>query len=355
MVPILDMWDHHDKPNAQWYYDTKKGFVVKSNGIAQGHDVMVSYGRYTDTHLFAKFGFVNGDGSGWTEASIASNHRLSDIGLGKQFIYPNLNNDNDLVQYLQYDDGQSECIKPTQDDQITLKQQKFEHVKLLSQVSKQWILRMPPRDDTVLPSSSSHQLPNHTKLPNFNRNSKLDIKYVLSTCRLIAINQTDYDTLYTNILSKHTTKNEITNAQNPILHLPKQSDDAEFFALSCLERLTTKALSSYPSNVDKDMFYLKSQASNTSFYKSIVWNAVHVRLGEMQTLEVLRNVAISGMRQMLTRIQNRNNNENDQSKKTSLSRFKARKKPCPLEWSAQVVLNDEKTDDDEKEVKGKNN
>lgn len=355
MAPILDMYDHHAKPNAQWHYDTKKGFVVKSNGIPQGHDVMVSYGRYTDTHLFAKFGFVNGDGSGWTEASIASNHRLPDIGLGTQFTYPNLNNDNDLVQYLQYDDGQPECIKPTQEDQITLKQQKFEHVKLLSQVSKQWILRMLPRDDTAQPASSSHQLPNNTKLPNFSRNSKLDIQYVLSTCRLIVINQTDYDTLYSTILSKHTTTKEKIDSHNPILlHLPKQSDDAEFFALSCLERLTTKALSYYPSTVDKDMYYLKSQATNTSFYKSRVWNAMHVRLGEMQTLEVLRNVAISGMRQMLSRIQNRDNDQNDQNKKTSLSRFKVRKKPCPLEWSTQILLNDKKNDDDQKEVKSDN-
>ena len=77
MAPILDMWDHHAKPNANWYYDNQKAaFVVKSNGISKGHDVMVSYGRYTDTHLFAKFGFVNGDGSGWTEASAASLHKI---------------------------------------------------------------------------------------------------------------------------------------------------------------------------------------------------------------------------------------------------------------------------------------
>ena len=232
---------------------------------------------------------------------------------------------------------------------MTLKRKKLNHLKFLSKLSKQWILRMPPRNEEATPTTSLHDLPNNTKIPNFNRNSRLDINYLLSTCRLITINQTDYDTFYPNILSKHL---ESTDKNPMVLHLPKSSDDAEFFALAVLERLTTRALSYYPSNVDKDMHYLKAHAKNETFYRSKVWNAVHTRLGEMQTLEVMRHVAISGMRSMLTRIQNRDGGE----EKVNLSRFKVRKNPCPLEWSTEIfrikldekVENDVKVESDEK-------
>lgn len=91
MSPILDTWDSHPNPNADWRYDAKKrAFVIRAaanNGIPLGHDVVVSYGKYSDSFLFAKFGYVNGDGSSHTEAYINANHRLLDAGLMQQFSY----------------------------------------------------------------------------------------------------------------------------------------------------------------------------------------------------------------------------------------------------------------------------
>lgn len=204
---------------------------------------------------------------------------------------------------------------------------------------------MRPRDGSALPETSSQELPRgHNKIPNFNKNSKLNIDHVLSTCRLITINKNDYDALYPDLLSKHissTTKNTDSKQEQPLLlNIPKQSDESEFFALSCLERLTWKALSYYPSDVVKDMDFLKSQLTNAAFYKSKTYNAIHVRLGEMQTLEVMRNVAISGMRQMLTRIQSRIAEEKNSGNegKTDLSHFKVRKNACPYEWSKQILV-----------------
>ena len=75
MSPILDTWDSHPHPNAEWKYDAdSRAFVVRAadrwGGIPPYHDVMVSYGKYSDAFLLAKFGYVNGDGTSHTETYI---------------------------------------------------------------------------------------------------------------------------------------------------------------------------------------------------------------------------------------------------------------------------------------------
>ena len=89
MVPILDMYNHHPNPNVGWEYNSnEKAFVITSlKPIPAGQEIIDSYGTYTDSHLFSKFGFVNGDGSGYTEATIAGFHKLLDVGMKEQFSY----------------------------------------------------------------------------------------------------------------------------------------------------------------------------------------------------------------------------------------------------------------------------
>ncbi len=90
MAPILDMWDHHPNAASSWQYKAHdKAFVISAtkSGFKAGDNIMVSYGRYTETHLFCKFGFNNGDGSGFNEASIAVHHRQMITGLEPQFSY----------------------------------------------------------------------------------------------------------------------------------------------------------------------------------------------------------------------------------------------------------------------------
>ena len=90
MIQILDMWDHYARPNVEWMYvRSQRAFVIKvlEKEIEPWNDIMVSYGMYTDSHLFAKFGFVNGDGSGHTEVSIATMHQTLDVGLGQQYSF----------------------------------------------------------------------------------------------------------------------------------------------------------------------------------------------------------------------------------------------------------------------------
>jgi len=147
MCPVLDMYNSHPRPNASWRYDpASSSFVVRAVAdVPAGHAVVVSYGTYTEGHLLATFGYVNGDGSSATEASLAVFHRpLGDVGLGRQFSplpyeafarRPRLDEGSgraapseharrsladarralatqakDLLQYLRFDDGYAECV-----------------------------------------------------------------------------------------------------------------------------------------------------------------------------------------------------------------------------------------------------
>lgn len=79
IVPVFDLFNHHAKPNVDFFYDSiKQALVVTAiTAIPAGTEVINSYGQLTDTVLFAQYGFVNGDGSGWTQASLALWHKVN--------------------------------------------------------------------------------------------------------------------------------------------------------------------------------------------------------------------------------------------------------------------------------------
>ena len=96
LTPLLDkickdMYNSHPNPNVAWRFDpATSSYVVRaqSEGINPGQEIIVSYGKYTEGHLFAKYGYVNGDGSSKTEVSLNVFHRmLGDIGLSWQFSF----------------------------------------------------------------------------------------------------------------------------------------------------------------------------------------------------------------------------------------------------------------------------
>ncbi len=303
MSPILDMWDHHAKPNVEWRYDTKKrAFVVfgaDKKGIAPMQDIMVSYGTYTDTHLFAKFGFNNGDGSGRTEGSIAIMHPMLDLGLQS---YTNLiNRDGKLapskqdkqaqretmVNYLRYDDGYAECIsKEGNPKGFKLKMLKLKHLERIANKYDRWAFNISPRNVNSYPSISS-DIPITTEAPVFDpRTVKFNGSRIIATCRLMALNVDDFEGNAIEVLEKALETDEE-------FIVKKQSDALEFRSLTVLSRLVTGALSRYPSTVKKD---LKSLSSSAIPFQSKEWTAVHTRLGEMQSLEAVRSIATSGLK-----------------------------------------------------------
>ena len=360
MAPILDMWDHHANPNVEWKYDNqKRAFIVTSTQatISKGHDIMVSYGTYTDTHLFAKFGFVNSDGSGWTEASIATFHTLADVGLGHQYSYRKLSLKQYLptfANYLAFDDGYMTCINPDStkfdpNNKIgsswNFKQLKLINLYQLSNHRMYWVLKLPPRNPNSNPMKSSN-MPftiNANDIPKFHPNSIQStlpkrIEKLLMTCRLISINEDDYDgnafTILSNALQRLT--------ENEPLQITRQSDYLEYRAMACLMRLSLIALSKYPFTITQNIALLQKSNENfnlsSSSFQSPGWYRSIIHLGEMQTLEVLRRYAMSGLEHLKESIwntfeQNKSNfnseDEYEKQRKELEERLKLRDHPCP--------------------------
>jgi len=335
MSPILDMWDHHAKPNVEWKYDNlQRAFIIRAiDRIPPMQDIMVSYGKYTDTHLFAKFGFVNGDGSGYTEASIAIMHPLLDIGMGQQFTYlvdfrngTKITTDYDyeaqkraLVNYLRYDDGYDYCVtKENNPKGYRLKILKLRHLQKIANDYDRWTFRIAPRNERSKPSMSS-EIPISTKVPQFDsRSIKFDGSKIISTCRLIALTEGDFDGKAIEKLEK-----ELVN-QN--LFIEKQTDQLELRALAVLSRLTTGALHLYPSNTQSDISALSFSSLK---FGSKEWTATQVRLGEMLSLEVVRSIASSGVKQMRNRVQ--------QSIPASHSSLNIRNRKCPEDSTLKLL------------------
>lgn len=307
MVPILDMYNHHPNPNVGWEYNSnEKAFVITSiKPIPAGQEIIDSYGKYTDAHLFSKFGFVNGDGSGYTEASIAGFHKLLDVGMKEQFSYLPFSGERVkglvkhqkelLASYLIFDDGYKECIeKEKHPIAFELKQLKLEHLSRIANNPKRWVLRMQPRNDKSLPSKSSHA-PITYDPPAFNvKNLSLDASNIIETCRLISLSEDDFDGNAIQVLKETLEKDE------PLV-IDNQGESLEYRALACLARLSGVASWRFKPGIEEEMKLVKDLTHDS--FQSRLWTAAQLRLGEIQTLEVLHRVAVSGVMEMTNRIQ----------------------------------------------------
>lgn len=308
--------------------------AIEKKGIPTNQDIMVSYGTYTDSHLLSKFGFVNGDGSGHTEASIAVMHPLLDLGMGSQFTNlmkvdgdTTISNEDykaqeqTLVNYLRYDDGYNSCIsKDENPDGFKLKLLKLRHLQIIANIYDRWTFHLGPRNTDSKPSISSNVRITE-KTPTFNpKEVKLNGSKIIATCRLIALTVDDYDGKAIEVLER------ALRVEGNNFMVPKQSDALEYRSLIVLARLTTGALSRYPATVPKD---ISSISSSTMKFQSKDWNAAHVRLGEMQSLEVLRSIATSGSKQLRLSA--------EKYLPSTHASLKIHRSPCPQEISLDLL------------------
>lgn len=320
MVPILDFYDHHARPNVQYAYSSAKdAFIIRAtnSGIAAGYEVMDTYGKYTDVHLFAKFGFVNGDGSGYSQASLAVWHRLMDVDLKKQFSYlpmkgsqltsPELQKvldkqKEDVKRYINFDDGYETCILDNSrhpQEAYELKSLKMQHLSRIANHARRWNIVMLPRAPDSLPAKASN-IPITMAAPKVARDTQLfhrkEHQLVSATCRLISLTHDDYSGKAIDIL-----KENLNN--NSFLLEPQLQDNAsrdsleaalEFRTHFCLARLANEALQRYGVTI-ADEEYKVSNYNRNAFQRK-AWTAAHLRLSEMQTLEALRAASFSAAR-----------------------------------------------------------
>lgn len=295
MVPILDQYDHHANPNVGFHYDPhKEAFVVSAvRTIQAGSEVMDQYGRHTDSHLFAKYGFVNGDGSGHTQAGLHLWHRVILSELSPEAMESiRKHQSKQMSRYLQYDNGYEHCIGP--EDVESWEFKKLKHAFLAQRANKAswWIVRMPPINPASSPSSA-------TTIPITRTVPRVDLSLVrfddvaLAACRLIELTERDYNGSASDLLT--------TNMSNDSYSLPPQPrTPLEYRALFCVARMAATALSRYGESVD----HLRRRLGdlNHERFGSRDWGAAVVRLGEMQTLEALKQVAFRDLQQQFADI-----------------------------------------------------
>ena len=335
MCPLLDQYNSHPNPNAEWSYDSNtSSYVVHAplkRNIPAGHSIIVSYGKYTDGHLFAKYGYINGDGSSSIEVSLAVFHRiLGDIGLGRQYsllpfdlldlhshgkilgpvLSDEVNNDSqpdeattsrtsafealavqykELLRYLMFDDGYEECINlsiesmsGSKDEELKLL--KLQHLYLIANYRDAWIVRVPPTSPNARPVQANIQLPNNDGVRKNDSKALvgLNAESVISTCRLLSLIPDDLGGNAIGHLRNALTSSSSTTFKTRF-RLEKQDDVLEYRAMMCVVRLCNVALGRYSKVDDKEPDAVGSRE----------WNAWYIVRGEIRALGILQKTAAS--------------------------------------------------------------
>lgn len=354
MCPLLDMYNSHPNPNVIWRYDSKTtSYTIHasdSNNIKPGQSIVVSYGKYTDGHLFSKFGFVNGDGSSSTEVSLAVFHRMiADVGLDRQysqipFVFWNSTSRDEvfdavdhadtkmkksllsakqalniqakeLLRYLIFDDGYRECIdlnisQGTPDEELKLL--KLKHLIRLANYRKGWSVIVPPKNPDVLPYQTLESDTGHKKNAvgvNANR--------ILSICRLLSLRLDDIGGHAISYLREGLS----STIDTPYFLPEKHEDTLEYRSMMCVVRLCNFALGRYN----------RHDNTEPNLVGSVEWNAWYVITGEVRALRILLQTSASEANRLKQKYISAEGNINDESMQMRDGA------PCPLEYSLHLL------------------
>ena len=351
MCPLLDMYNSHPNPNVMWRYDTvTSSYSIHANndGIPTGHEIIVSYGKYTEGHLFAKYGYVNGDGSSKTEVSLNVFHRiLGDVGLSFQYSplafhawdkRSDLSSSNpskitkhtlnlqykEMLRYLMFDDGHKECILFEDDDgSLTQNQElkllKFQHMKRLANIGEAWMVRLPAR----FPNAQHIQGNTVPESPPQGDESRvgIDAKRILSLCRLLSLTTDDINGDAIGYLREglSISYSRTSLSKQPYFQVDKHENTLEYRSLMCVARLSDIAFRRYGKYVHPNGNTEPSQSRLRE------WTSWYIRDGEMRLLSIIRQTALSEA----NRLKNRHNLSGDG--------ILMRERACPIESSMPIL------------------
>jgi hypothetical protein len=244
-----------------------------------------------DADLYARYGFVNGDGSGPTLLSMAFRHEMMKLNISNQYDYIphtgttlkfyNLQK-RGVSKYLQFDDGYPECISgpSTHPEEAELKRLKLQHLLDFANEYERWNMLIEPRDSKSLPAKST-DIPITTEVPQFVKNSGLvqGLEHLRESCRLMTLINDDYDGEALQVL-----KNNLGNKDFRIG--PHVNDALEFRSLMCVSRWFGTRAMTMGLQGKFDAEFRKVSRMNRDEFGSNRWAAHHVRFGEMQGLQV---------------------------------------------------------------------
>jgi hypothetical protein len=286
MPPLLDFFNHYANPNVKWKYDMDgQSFTAFTNrNVDSGDMLFVNYGKNSEARLWAKYGFQVGDGSMDTELSIAVNHHIRNIGIPIDNTPLSYHPDTEklkLASYLQYDDGYQECVTDPNSAAYKLKKLKLQHLMRMADRPKRWII-------TVAPLNPGGYAPNDKRIGQPQKVDPanlpaVDSQYAMTTCRLIALTESDFEGEAVEVLQQH-----LESQESGIL-IQAQSNSLEYLALNCIARLM---------RITSDEMKAKNATSDELKEEEGISAAQQVFQGELLSLKMTSKLAKESLQQL---------------------------------------------------------
>jgi hypothetical protein len=286
---VTDWMNSHINNNVQvGGYDIEKRSVHawSTKAIAEGGELINSYGDHVDYVLFGQYGYIPPDGTGSSIAWLSAHHSQPLPSLDK------------LIPYLQMDYGYVECItKESRPDAFELKRLKLLYLQRITANQEWWVLPLPPRSSTSNTPASTTDMSNDYKVPSFGPDvyDYLDANAlrVSLPCRLITLTGGDLEDASALLEQDLTTlETSPTPMTTPELRLEELEVSIDWMArtIHCMRTLALTELHKYGLAVhaqESRVFALAKQGS----WNTLEWFLAHMKLEEMQSLEAMANWA----------------------------------------------------------------
>jgi len=272
MVPILDGLNfHHNKRNVQYKYvpESRQFLAFASKNIKKGTEL---FGTYSDrADLFPVYGFVNGDLSERTSV-LLGRHRIVDVRVVSENTHV-MEQKNQIIVYLQQDDGYKECV--TEENVVAMRFKRLKRKALLSIVNRyrNWVVSFPPRD-----IDQTHGIAVDSA-----------VEQIISTGRLLALSHRDYaGNAYSVLKDAIEELTQHNDNDNPLVMKTGGGNGLEYRALIWVWRLARHGLNqncdSYDEFLCSKEVYLELDSLELN---SKQWLATYVRHQEIVALETV--------------------------------------------------------------------
>ncbi|KAL7567940.1 hypothetical protein ACA910_019651 [Epithemia clementina (nom. ined.)] len=392
MVPILDLYNHHANPNVDFKYNQQEeAFVVKTiRALPVGQEVRDSYGKHSEAHLLAKYGFVNGDGSDHTQASLALFHPVYSRGLPPSLVPMDNYGEQEkleamqieaqrLIKYLHNDDGYEQCIRSPlsletggemdvteMEAAFAFKILKLQHLMKIAHVPQRWMIFLTPRNPKARPplNLTTENDDEEDEIPRFIPSQvQVDANPIMATCRLIAMTHLDYDRTATRLLRDSLST---STSSDPFYPPPIKNGPLQFREIMCILRFCQISFQMYNTTVDQqerlvmelnqgkkkwkdDAQQTKQSIQDNTFsyhhddddddddlaldeWPHQEWMIAHVKLAELQALQVLRDNAMKWMHHFLLP-----EYDNPGELMNTAPEYTLRNSPCPWKYQMELI------------------
>lgn len=313
MVPILDALDHHHQDyNLDYRYnpDSRSYSLVAARDIPQGEELLINYGSKVDQWLYANYGFVNTDGSGRSGASLAAFHTIHNA-VAETESQNKEEQRKQMLPYFLYDDGYEHCVSEgtKYEKLLDFKRTKMSFLEMFVNQHDKWMVSLPPRTNQTsgavgdsAGSTASTMIPSYAPSAMQALVDEDGMMGILSTCRLLALIPQDYNGRAKDIMGGLLNRHRYSGEKKAKFRMIPGASSLEYRARAWLKRLAMAKMEQYKScpttssssaeeakvlatMLEEDQVPTQSASPGRPANHQKIES--HLRLGELQTLELL--------------------------------------------------------------------